>query len=55
MKNNPFGAFLIGFIVILANIGLGLFISVATTTAQAEPLNLEELQITMSPAYDMIS
>ena len=54
MKRNLFGAFLIGFIVILANIGLGLFLPVATTTAQAEPLNLEEVLITMSPAYDMI-
>ena len=55
MKINLFGAFLIGFIVTLANIGPGLFLSVATTTTQAEPLNLEEFQITMSPAYDMIS
>ena len=52
MKRNLSWAILIGFIVTLANIGLGVVLPVVTTTAQAEPLNLEEFQITMSPAYE---
>jgi len=52
MKRNLLWVIMIGFMVIMANFGLGVVLPFASTSVQAETLNLEEFQITMSPAYE---